>query len=188
MESSTAQVGARRPLEFVVLITAWAGPHARCRENRRRQAVTLDGDRRHRSVEFFNSAALKEIAAAATFSSRCAMFVVPGMGTIQGFRAVNHARESCAGVTFLRRAQAWTSRTSGMLAGSASGAKRGTVARKSPSPKRPGADGAGKETHAQRAPRDEADAELLAQRKDLRSGPRHSIEYSFWITATGCTA
>ncbi len=39
----------------------------------------------------FNSAALKEIEAEATFSSRWATFVVPGMGTIQGFWADNHA-------------------------------------------------------------------------------------------------
>ena len=45
-------------------------------------------------------------------------------------------RAGWAGVTFLRRAQAWTSRASAMFAGSASGEKRGTVARKSPSPKR----------------------------------------------------
>ena len=54
----------------------------------------------------FNSAALKEIEAAATFSSRWAMLVVPGIGTIQGFRADSQASANWAGDAFLRRAQA----------------------------------------------------------------------------------
>ena len=65
-----------------------------------------------------------------------------------------------------------------MLAGSASGAKRGTLARKSCLSKRlAGADGAGEETHAQRAPGDKADAQLLAQRKHLRfrAAPQHRV-------------
>ena len=37
---------------------------------------------------------VKEIEAAATFSSRWATLVVPGLGTIHGFWAVNHASES----------------------------------------------------------------------------------------------
>jgi hypothetical protein len=52
----------------------------------------------------FNSAALKEIEVAATFSSRWATFVVPGMGTIQGFWASSQASASWAGEAFLRAA------------------------------------------------------------------------------------
>ena len=42
-----------------------------------------------------------------------------------------------------------------------------------------GGDRAGGEAHAQRRPGHEPDAEFLAQRQDLLSGPRQSMEYSF---------
>ena len=65
-----------------------------------------------------------------------------------------------------------------MLAGSASGANRGTAARKSRSLEAArGGDGAREETHAQRAPGDEADAQFLAERQDLRlrTAPQHRV-------------
>jgi len=42
------------------------------------------------------------MSAAAMFSSRRASFVVPGMGTIQGFWASSQASAICAGVAFFR--------------------------------------------------------------------------------------
>ncbi len=41
-----------------------------------------------------NSEGLKEIEVAATFSSKWVALVVPGMGTIHGFWALNHASDS----------------------------------------------------------------------------------------------
>jgi hypothetical protein len=40
------------------------------------------------------------ISAAATFSSRCATFDVPGIGNITGDRFSNHASASCDGVAW----------------------------------------------------------------------------------------
>ena len=69
--------------------------------------------------------------AAAMFSSRRCSFVVPGMGTIQGFCASSQANAICAGVAFFRSAMASSSSTSARLAFLASGVKRGKVLRKS---------------------------------------------------------
>ena len=126
----------------------------------------------------FNSAALKEIDAAATFSSRWATFVVPGIGTIQGFRADNQASASWAGVAFLRRAQVCTSLHQRHVGRQRIGREaRDGGAEIILAEARPGADGAGEEAHAQRAPADEADAQFLAQRKHLRfrTAPQHRI-------------
>ena len=43
-----------------------------------------------------SSAGVKQIAAAPTLSTICAICVVPGMGTIQGFCAKSHASAICA--------------------------------------------------------------------------------------------
>ena len=43
-------------------------------------------------------------AAAATFSSRCLTLEVPGIGSMTGDRASNHARATCEGVAFHRAA------------------------------------------------------------------------------------
>ena len=44
-----------------------------------------------------NSSSVRAISAAATFSSRCATFEVPGIGSITGERFSSHASASCAG-------------------------------------------------------------------------------------------
>ncbi|WP_143189320.1 hypothetical protein [Paraburkholderia lycopersici] len=46
-----------------------------------------------------SSSASSEIAAAAMFSSRCDGFLVPGTGTIHGYRFSTQASASCSGVT-----------------------------------------------------------------------------------------
>ncbi len=86
------------------------------------------------SMESFDAASL--IAAtsvseslrsvAPRFSSRRCSFVVPGIGTIQGFCASSHARATWAGVAFIRSAAALRTSTKAMLALRASGEKRGT--------------------------------------------------------------
>ena len=63
-------------------------------------------------------------------SSRCNL-VVPGIGTIQGFRASSQASAICAGVTPFRSATCFNAVDEGQFASRASGAKRGTLLRKS---------------------------------------------------------
>src|SRR5271169_4376833 len=65
------------------------------------------------------------------FSSRRARFVVPGIGTIHGFRASNQASAIWAGVAFLLLAILLSKSISPWFALRASGAKRGSVLRKS---------------------------------------------------------
>jgi hypothetical protein len=65
------------------------------------------------------------------FSSKRCRFVVPGIGTIQGFWARSQASAIWAGVAFLRSAMLPSRSTSARFAFRASGVKRGTVLRKS---------------------------------------------------------
>ena len=69
--------------------------------------------------------------AAATFSCKRCSFVVPGIGTIQGFCARSQASAIWAGVAFFRCAILPNKSTSARFAFRASGANRGTVLRKS---------------------------------------------------------
>ena len=102
------------------------------------------------------------------FSSRRCSFVVPGMGTIQGFWASSQASAICAGVALFRAAIVRSRSTRARFALRASGVKRGTMLRKSElsnvvfssiSP--------GEEAFAQRAEGNEPDAELLERRQEL---------------------
>src|SRR6266566_1577015 len=77
------------------------------------------------------SSALSAIAVAAMFSSRRASFVVPGIGTIHGFRASSQASAVCAGVACFRVAIVRSASTSARFDFRASGVKRGTMLRKS---------------------------------------------------------
>ena len=61
-------------------------------------ARPLDRDRPAAASISRRSAALSSTSAAATFSSSRWSFVVPGMGTIHGFRLSSQARAICAGV------------------------------------------------------------------------------------------
>ena len=70
-------------------------------------------------------------AVAAMFSSSRASFVVPGIGTIQGFCASSQASAICAGVACLRFAIDSSSATSAWFAWRASAVKRGRLLRKS---------------------------------------------------------
>ena len=108
----------------------------------------------------------------------CAICVVPGMGTIHGFCAISQASAICAGVACFRSAQRFTSATSCRLCGRFSGEKRDSMPRMSPSAKRVFASIAPvRKPHAERAPRHEADAQLLAERDHLvfRPAPQHRI-------------
>ena len=51
-----------------------------------------------------------------------------------------------------------------------------------------GVDGADEEAFAERAERDEPDAEFCARGEDACSGRRHHRLYSLWMAVTGCTA
>ena len=104
-------------------------------------------------------------------SSRCS-FVVPGIGTIHGFCASSQASATCAGVASLRSAIALQQVDEGAVGPARLGSvKRGTVLRKSPLVELGVlVDRAGEEALAERAERDEADAELLERRQDLLLG------------------
>jgi hypothetical protein len=65
------------------------------------------------------------------FSSRRCSFVVPGIGTIQGFCASSQASAICAGVIRLRAAISPSRSTRAWFALRASGVKRGTMLQKS---------------------------------------------------------
>ena len=115
------------------------------------------------------------------FSSMCAICVVPGMGTIQGFCAISQASAICAGRGLLPLGPALHQLDERQVVRQVlrreAGLDAADVAFGEP---RLRVDGAGQEADAERAPRHEADAELLAERNAPRSsGPRHSIEYSF---------
>ncbi len=62
-----------------------------------------------------SSAGVNRTAAAPVFSIMCAICVVPGMGTIQGFCAINHARAIWAGVARLGSAHFFRRSTSARL-------------------------------------------------------------------------
>ena len=62
----------------------------------------------------------------------CAITVVPGMGTTQGFCASSQASETCAGVACFRPAQPFNSSTSVRLCGRFSGENRDSTPRMSP--------------------------------------------------------
>ena len=112
-------------------------------------------------------------ASAPMFSSMCAICVVPGIGTIHGFCAISHASAICAGVAFFRSAQRFTSSTSARLCGRFSGENRDSTLRMSPGANRVFASMAARqELHTERAPRHEADSELLAERDDILSPAR----------------
>ena len=118
------------------------------------------------------SSGVSSTAAAPRFSSRRCSFVVPGMGTIHGFCASSQASAICAGVAFFRAAMSRSRSTRAWFAFRASGAKRGTMLRKSElsnvvfSSILPG-----EEALAQRAEGNEADPELLERRQHLLFGP-----------------
>src|SRR3954465_764262 len=71
------------------------------------------------------------ISTAPRFSSRRCSFVVPGIGTIHGFCARSHASAICAGVARFLLATLASKSTRAWFALRASGAKRGTLLRKS---------------------------------------------------------
>ena len=82
------------------------------------------------------SGGVNRTPAAPRFSSRCGIWVVPGMGTIHGCCAVSQASAICAGVASLRSAQRRSNSTSAKLWGRFSGENRVSDLRKSTSPKR----------------------------------------------------
>src|SRR5262245_19227166 len=69
--------------------------------------------------------------AAQRFSSSRSSFRVPGIGTIQAFWASSHASAICAGVALFRPPNRLSRSTSARFASRASGAKRGSLLRKS---------------------------------------------------------
>src|SRR5215207_4711882 len=71
-----------------------------------------------------SSAGANRTASAPLLSSMCAICVVPGMGTIQGFCAISHASATWAGVACFRLAQLLTRSTSARLWGRFSGEDR----------------------------------------------------------------
>ena len=131
---------------------------------------------------------MKRIEAAPMFSSMCAICVVPGIGrstaSAPAARPARSGRVSpaCARPTFFSRS------TSARLWGRFSGENGSRPADVAWGEARLGVDGAGQETHAERAPGHEADAQFLAERDNLSSGPRQSIEYSFCTAVTGSSA
>ena len=83
-----------------------------------------------------SSGGVNRTEVAPMFSSMCAICVVPGMGTIQGFRAISHARAIRAGVARFRSAHFFTRLTRTRLWGRFSGEKRDSTQRMSPSANR----------------------------------------------------
>src|SRR4029077_14248380 len=73
------------------------------------------------------SSRVSSISTAPIFSSSRFSFVVPGIGTIQGFCSSNHASAICAGVAFFRLAISPNKSTNARLAFRASGVNRGRV-------------------------------------------------------------
>ena len=92
------------------------------------------------------------------------MLRVPGIGTIHGFCARSHAREICAGVAFFLSANRCTASTIGLFAARFSGLKRSNPARRSVfgSSVVRASNLSGQVAHPNRAPRHEADPQLLA--------------------------
>ena len=127
-----------------------------------------------------SSGGVNRTAAAPVFSSMCAICVVPGMGTIQGFCAISHASAIWAGVARFRSAHVLTSSTSFRFWGRFSGENRDSPLRMSPSANR---------VLASMAPVRNPTPSGLHGTKPMpsssqsgmttSSGPRHSIEYSF---------
>src|SRR5579864_5439057 len=146
------------------------------------------------SLEEASSICLRSFSVSATFtaprfSSKRWSLVVPGIGTIHGFRASSHASATCAGVAPLRPATVLTRSTRAMLALRASGEKRGTRFRKSlgsnfvfssilpvrnPAPS--GLNGTKPMPNSSKIGRSSA------------SGPRQNKEYSLWTAVMGWTA
>ena len=135
---------------------------------------------RQRGFSSSISSGVKRIPSAPMFSSICGIFVVPGMGTIHGFCAINHANAICAGVACLRLAQSLrqVNKSQVALADYPERTRSFTcechrlqscVLVNGPSQKR----------HAQRAPGNKANAKFFSNRNDFRFRIHAIIEYSF---------
>jgi hypothetical protein len=108
----------------------------RKRQNGVRQACSMDLDGRQRRFISTSSAGVNRTVAAPMFSNICAICVVPGIGTIQGFCAISQASEICAGVACFRTAQLLAKSTSARLWGRFSGENLDSILRMSPSANR----------------------------------------------------
>ena len=112
---------------------------------------------------------MSSIATAPRFSSRRSNFRVPGMGTIHGFWARSQASAIWAGVAFFWAARWLSTSTSGWLAFSASGVKRGNRLRMSVAYEGlAGVDLPREEALSKRAPGNEPNPEFLARRQHFR--------------------
>ena len=143
---------------------------------------------RHRSPR--RSAAVSSMSAAPRFSSRRCSFVVPGIGTIQGFRASSQASAIWAGVAcFARRDPCRANRPAPDSPCRASGVKRGNDVAEV---------GAAELVSSSMAPVRKPLPSGLNGTKPMpssssvgripASGSRHHSEYSLCSAVTGCTA
>ena len=107
------------------------------------------------------------------FSSRRCSFVVPGIGTIHGFWASSQASAICAGVACLRGGDLAEQIDQGLVRlARLRREARDDVAEVAAVERRVLVDRAGEEALAERAEGDEADAEFLERRQDLRPRAR----------------
>ena len=134
------------------------------------------------------SSADNTTSAAPRFSATRSSRRVPGIGTIQGFCASSQASAICAGVAPLaRRSAAAVDEGLVRFARFLREARQGS-AEVGLVDAGVRVDRAGQEAGAERAPRNEADAQLLARGRISGSGSRVQSEYSLWIAVTGWTA
>jgi len=100
-----------------------------------RIAIPHHGNVRAAASMCRTSSGVSSIEAAATFSPRRSTLVVPGIGTIHGFRASSQASAIWAGVARFALPISSSRSTTGRFAFRASGVKRGKVLRLSLPPK-----------------------------------------------------
>jgi hypothetical protein len=102
----SAQAAGHHPDEPVVIADvrnrqlADREPARRLQHQRPRGPAVAHQPAEPAALNSSNSSSLSMISAAATFSSRCATFDVPGIGNITGDRFSNHASASCDGVAW----------------------------------------------------------------------------------------
>ena len=121
------------------------------------------------------SAAVSWTSAAGRLSSRCSIFVPPGIGTIHGFWASSQANAICAGVIFLRAAR-FLQKVDHLEVGfQRFGREAGKILAQiiRVIELHVLGDLAGEKALAERSPSDETDAELFAQRKLCPLGFAH---------------
>src|SRR5512145_803020 len=109
-------------LEFVVIESLCDGRQILGGASTPEKTSTESGSRAPRismdETAAFSSATSDGVNAIDTppiFSSICAICVVPGMGTIQGFCAISQANAICPGMACFRLAQLFTKSTSAKL-------------------------------------------------------------------------